>query len=105
MPIMAVIEMPGGSRALDAILLEASHRTGYPPQGNRLRMAGPMDGGWRVLGLWDTTNQLREYIESHLHLSLEGGEGQPAVTLWEIETVHYFARHEQRDTQTTDPPI
>lgn len=91
---MAVIEMPGGSSELDAVLLEAWHTAGYPPQGNRLRMAGPMDGGWRVLVLWDTASQFREFIEDQLHLSLEGGDGQPAVTLWEIETVHDFGRNE-----------
>ena len=68
-------------------------------------MAGPMNGGWRVIGLWDTASQFREFIENQLHLSLHGGDGQPAVTLWKIDTVHYFDRDEQPSAPTTDSLI
>ena len=88
MPVLAVIEIPGGSRDLDEALLEAWSGTGNPPSGNHIRMAGPMDGGWRVVTLWDHAEQFRAFIEERLHLTLDGGEGQPTVALWEIETVH-----------------
>jgi hypothetical protein len=83
--------VPGGSSELDEALIEAWNLTGDPPAGNRLRMAGPMDGGWRVVSLWDSAEQFQGFLEQRLHLTLDdaGGE-QPNVTLWEIENVQRF---------------
>jgi heme-degrading monooxygenase HmoA len=53
-------------------------------------MAGPMDGGLRVVSLWDSAEQFQAFQEERLHLTLDAGDGQPTVTLWEIEKVHRF---------------
>lgn len=91
MPALVVIEIPGGSTDLDEALVEAWHLTGRPPHGNRLRMAGPMDGGWRVVSLWDSAQQFEAFLEERLHMTLgDLGDEQPTVTVWEIEKVHVF---------------
>ena len=43
--MLAVIEIPGGNAAFDETLREAWRTTSDPPAGDRLRMAGPMEGG------------------------------------------------------------
>jgi hypothetical protein len=91
MAVLVVIEIPGGSSDLDEALIEAWNLTGNPPSGNRLRMAGPMDGGWRVISLWDSAEQFHGFLGNRLHVTLGGAEGeQPRVSVWEIETVHKF---------------
>ena len=90
MAVLVVIEVPGGTSDLDEALIEASNVAGNPPAGNRLRMAGPTDGGWRVVSLWDSAEQFQAVLEERSHLSLDAGDGQPTVTLWEIEKVHRF---------------
>ena len=91
MPTLVVIEIPGGSAALDEALREAWHTTSNPPPGNRIRMAGPMEGGWRVVSLWDSREQFQEFLRQRLRLSLDDVEAdQPKITFWEIETVHSF---------------
>jgi hypothetical protein len=90
MPVLVGIEVPGGSSALDDALTEAWGIATSPPEGNLLRMAGPMDGGWRVVSLWDTREQFETFLEERLHLSLrDAGAGQPVVTFWEIEKVDH----------------
>lgn len=91
MPVLVVVEVPGGSSALDEVLMAAWNLTGSPPEGNHLRLAGPMDDGWRVLSLWESRAQFQEFLRERLHLTLEdvGGQ-QPRVTFWDIETVHRF---------------
>jgi hypothetical protein len=90
-PVLVVIEVPGGSSELDAVLTHAWGLTTSPPEGNLLRMAGPMDGGWRIVSLWESAQQFRSFLEEKLHLSLEdAGADQPVVTFWEIEKVHRF---------------
>jgi hypothetical protein len=91
MPVLVVVEVPGGSSALDQALIEAWYVTGNPPPGNRLRLAGPMDGGWRVVSLWDSRDQFQDFMRERLHLTLDDlGDGQPTITIWEIETAHAF---------------
>jgi hypothetical protein len=54
-------------------------------------MAGPVDGGWRVVSLWESRRQFETFLEERLHLSLEeAGAGEPVFSFWEIETVHHF---------------
>jgi hypothetical protein len=90
-PVLAVIEMPGVSSDLDEALIEAWNLTGNPPPGNHLRLAGPMDGGWRVISLWDSAEQFQGFLEDRLHLTFDDfGDQKPAVALWEIEKIHRF---------------
>jgi hypothetical protein len=90
-PVLVVVEVPGGSSALDAVLIEAWGLASRPPAGNLLRLAGPMDGGWRVVSLWESREQFETFLEERLHLSLQdAGAGQPVVSVWEIEKVHRF---------------
>jgi hypothetical protein len=87
-PVLVVIEVPGGSAELDDALTEAWGIASSPPEGNVLRMAGPMDGGWRVASLWQSRQQFETFLEERLHLSLQDtGAGQPVVSFWEIEKV------------------
>jgi hypothetical protein len=89
--VLVVVEVPGGTSALDQVLMEAWYLTGSPPPGNRLRLAGPMDGGWRIVSLWDSAEQFAQFLRDRLHLTLDDvGDGQPTITIWEIETMHAF---------------
>lgn len=91
MSVLVVIELPGGNSELDDALVEAWDLTGRPPPGNRLRMAGPMEGGWRVVSLWDSEEQFEAFLQDRLHLTLSDfGDEEPTLTVWKIEKVHAF---------------
>ena len=91
MPVLVVVEVPGGNSALDEALVQAWDVTGSPPPGNRLRFAGPMEGGWRIVSLWDSGEQFQEFLRERLHLTLDDvGDGQPTISIWDVETVHAF---------------
>jgi len=88
---LVVVEVPGGNSALDEVLMQAWHVTGRPPPGNRLRIAGPMDGGWRVVSLWDSAEQFQDFMRERLHMTLDDlGDGQPTISIWDVETVRAF---------------
>jgi hypothetical protein len=89
--VLVVVELPGWSSELDEALMEAWGLASRPPRGNRLRLSGPMDGGWRVISLWESREQFQEFLQGQLHLTLEGTGGEePRFSFWEIETVHTF---------------
>ena len=54
MAVLVLIDVPGGSSDLEDALTEAWGTVSRPPEGNLLRMGGPMDGGWRVVSLWES---------------------------------------------------
>jgi hypothetical protein len=90
--VLVVIEIPGGSSELDHAITETWNVTSNPPPGNILRLAGPMDNGWRVVSLWDSVEQFRHFLEDQLHLALDDDDAaeQPKVTYWEVETINRF---------------
>jgi hypothetical protein len=90
-PVLVIIEVPGGSSDLDKAMTEVWKLTSDPPVGNTLRLAGPMEGGWRSISLWDSAERFQEFLQERLRLTLDetGGE-QPTFTFWEIEKVHRF---------------
>lgn len=91
MPVLVVIEVPGGSSELDDVLSDSWHLADSAPEGNYLRLAGPMDGGWRVVSLWDSRDQFETFLKERLHLTMaDTGDQQPTLTFWDIEKVHHF---------------
>lgn len=91
MPVLVVVEVPGGSSELDQALMEEWNLADRPPEGNFFRLGGPMEGGWRVISLWESRTQFQQFLEERLHLTLqEAGDQQPTVSFWEVETVHRF---------------
>lgn len=91
MSVLVVIEIPAGSSELDEVLSESWHLSDHPPDGNHFRLAGPMDGGWRVISLWDSRAQFEAFLQDRLHLSsADVGDGAPSLSYWEIEKVHRF---------------
>jgi heme-degrading monooxygenase HmoA len=50
-----------------------------------------MDGGWRIVSLWDSREQFQDFMRERLHLTLDDlGNGQPTITIWDVETVHSY---------------
>jgi hypothetical protein len=86
-----VFEVPGGSSALDEVLMEAWDLAGNPPPGNRLRLAGPMEDGWRVVSLWDSREEYESFMRDRLHFALDDtADSQPKVTIWKIERTENY---------------
>jgi heme-degrading monooxygenase HmoA len=52
-----------------------------------------MDGGWRIVSLWDSREQFQDFMRERLHLTLDDlGNDQPTITIWDVETVHAYDR-------------
>ena len=89
MPILVVGEASGVTEEQDAALAKRLYPEGSLPAGFRIRMAGPMAGGWRILTLWDSEADWERFRDDTLVPALAGiGQTMEAgVTIWPIETV------------------
>jgi hypothetical protein len=87
--ILVVGEASGVTAEQDAALAKRLYPEGSLPAGFRIRMAGPMAGGWRIVTLWDSEADWERFRDDTLVPALAGiGQTMEAgVKIWPIETV------------------
>ena len=87
MAVLVIAENAGGTVEIDDAVVKSLNLIDDPPSGARIRMAGPMDGGWRVVSLWESREAFQSFVDQRLKPALEGaGRPQPQFTFWDIET-------------------
>ena len=89
MAILVVGEATGMTADEDAAAAQQLYPQGSLPAGFRIRMAGPMDGGWRIVTLWDSAADWERFRDEKLTpaLAAAGRETPPPVQIWPVETV------------------
>jgi hypothetical protein len=89
--ILVVGEAAGVTAEQDAALTKRLYPEGSLPAGFRIRMAGPMAGGWRIMTLWDSEADWERFRNDMLAPALADiGHAVSAVAIWQIETIHTF---------------
>lgn len=61
MAVVIVNEIAGGDQTLYDGLKPRTTPNDRLPEGCSLRIAGPIDGGWRVITVWDSEEQFEEF--------------------------------------------
>jgi hypothetical protein len=88
MAVLVIAENAGGTVEIDDAVVKSLNLIDDPPSGARIRMAGPMDGGWRVVSLWESREAFQSFVDQRLKPALEGaGRPQPQFTFWDIERI------------------
>ena len=88
MPVLVVSENPGGTPEQDKAILEAANVATDPPSGALMRLAGPTDGGWRVLSLWESREAFDAFLRDRLTPVLQkAGRPIPKFEFWPIDSV------------------
>ena len=89
MAILVVGEATGMTAEEDTAAARQLYPEGTLPAGFRIRMAGPMPGGWRIVTLWDSEADWQRFRDEKLTpaLAAAGRETPPPVQIWPVETV------------------
>jgi hypothetical protein len=67
MPYCAIIENPdAGREKFEQINAHLRETAAFPPDGQRLLIAGPADHGWRVISVWDSEEALERFYTEGL---------------------------------------
>ena len=70
MPIAMLMEIPGGTQKMyDDVMVELALEG--VPEGGICHIATAMDGGWRVLDVWESQEQFERFFEDHLSAALQ----------------------------------
>jgi len=89
MAILVVGEATGMTAEEDAAAAHQLYPEGSLPAGFRIRMAGPMDGGWRIVTLWDSAADWERFGAAWLPPAggAAGGAPPPPVQIGPVDTV------------------
>jgi hypothetical protein len=86
--ILVVGAAAGVTAEQDAALAKSLYPEGSLPAGFRIRIAGPMAGGWRIVSLWDSEEDWQRFRDERLAPALAGiGVTLAGVEIWPVETV------------------
>ena len=76
MAIGMVVEVPGATQAQYDAAIARMGLQENPPEGCLVHMAGPVDGGWRVVDVWESQEHFDRFRDERLAAALEA-EGIP----------------------------
>jgi hypothetical protein len=93
MAVAVMVEAPGMNATQYDSAIKDVMPNGQPPKGCQSHVAGPMDGGWRVVDVWDSQEDFDAFAHSALAAAFQkiGFQGQPKITVWPVHNI--VAKH------------
>jgi hypothetical protein len=62
MAVIVIAETPGlDAEGYERVIKEQGHQVSELPAGCTAHFAGPVEGGWRVVAVWDSAEQVAEF--------------------------------------------
>ncbi len=88
MPVVQIHELAGMTRDTYEQAIRDLNQSG-PPPGSHLHASGPMDGGWRIVEVWESEDAATTFYgsESFRQMVQRLGIGPNVVASYPVETV------------------
>jgi hypothetical protein len=88
MAVLVTADLPGGNAELDKTILQKLGMAQNPAPGSLMRLAGPIQGGWRVVSVWESQEAFDRFRRERLEPALkEAGREVPQFQFWTAESV------------------
>jgi len=89
MAVVTVGEFEGGDQGFYEQVSEKALPGGQLPEGAQVHIAGPIEGGWRVITVWDSEEQFERFRDETLIPALqETGQADRVTPRINAEPVH-----------------
>jgi hypothetical protein len=89
MAVVVVAEVDGGSQEFFEKVSGQAMPDAQLPEGCQIQIAGPIEGGWRIITVWDTEDQYNQFRNDKLIPALrEAGEGDRIAPTITTQPVH-----------------
>ena len=81
-------EVPGMTQEQYDQVLETLQRGGKTAEGRIFHVAGPMEGGWRVVDVWESQEAVNKFFQEQLGPALqEAGVAAPQPQFWPVHNM------------------
>ena len=86
MAVAVLMNFEGGDNdAYDRVIQKMGLSDGTPPDGAHYHVAGEVDGGYRVVDVWESAERFQQFAEEQIGpFSQEEGFPPPEVSIWEV---------------------
>ena len=86
MAVAILLEFEGGDNAAyDRVIDKMGLSDGTPPPGAIFHVAGEVEGGFRVVDVWESADVFNKFAEEQIGpLTAEEGFPPPKVSVWEV---------------------
>jgi hypothetical protein len=89
MAVVVVSEVEGGNQEFFDEVSSKVSPEGQLPEGCKVQIAGPSEGGWRVITVWDSEDQFHDFRNEKLIPALrEAGAGDRVAPKITANPVH-----------------
>ena len=88
MPVGVIMDFAGGEADAYDRVMERMQLNGHTPPGALFHAAGPYEGGWRVIDVWEDRAQFEKFAEEQIgpHSLQAGIPGPPEVTYYDAHS-------------------
>lgn len=87
MAIAFLLEFPGVTQEQYDQATDAIERSGIKGEGRIFHVAGPMEGGWRIVDVWESQEAFDTFFQKTAPISQESGMATPQLKV-EVWSVH-----------------
>ncbi len=87
MAMVVMQDFPGGTQEQYDSVTAQLNLGGHSPKGNLVHTAGPIEGGWRVVDVWESQDALNAFMGVLGPIAQNAGIAQPQVTVWPLHNM------------------
>jgi hypothetical protein len=86
MAVAVLLNFSGGTNdAYDRVIEKMGLADGTPPDGATFHVAGEVDGGFRVVDVWESAERFQEFARDQIApITQEEGFPEPEVSIWDV---------------------
>jgi hypothetical protein len=84
MAIAMMVEIPGLTQEQYETAVQQVNQAGSPVGGALVHAAGSMEGGWRVLEVWESQAVADAFYSSALFRQITAHFAEPKITAWPL---------------------
>ncbi len=88
MAIAIIAEVPGRDAKFDDEMVQRLNLSADPAPGALVRLAGPVEGGWRVVSIWESEDAWNKFRSERLEPALRAaGQEPPKIEIWPLHAL------------------
>jgi len=92
MAVVVIATNPGGTAEQDEAMAERLGLGANPPEGATVRLAGPVEGGWRIISVWESREAFDTFRRERLEPALrQAGRPTPQFEIAPLQSVRVTA--------------